>query len=429
VHTAGALRVTGTQTTAGTGIYLDQTSGVGNVSVYGPDVSTQGTFRVYTATSNGGTGSVKLTVDSSGRVGIGTTSPSQLLHVSGGYSLLNGLRIGGADTTNTIYQNSAIGISSGDYISFATNSAGPYERARLTSDGKFLVGTSTTLTGPYWADVAKVQVAGQFGVGQFSSFVNSGLGAGLVFQKSRSASVGGNTIVQADDLLMDISVEGNDGTGFKRAVAIQALVDGTPGTNDMPGRLVFSTTADGASSPTERLRITSDGQVSINNTSPSSSAERLVINSRTLFGVEYCVITNVSSTDDQFHYRFLNGNGVVGSIKTNGTATSFNTSSDYRLKENVAPLTGAVDRVNQLQVRRFNFIADPDKTVDGFIAHEAQAVVPECVTGEKDAVDDDGNPVYQGIDQSKLVPLLTAALQEALQKIKDLEGRLTAAGL
>jgi len=119
----------------------------------------------------------------------------------------------------------------------------------------------------------------------------------------------------------------------------------------------------------------------------------------------------------------------VGTISVTTTATAYNTSSDYRLKENVVPLTGAADRLNQLQVRRFNFIADPDITVDGFLAHEAQAVVPECVTGEKDAVDDDGNPVYQGIDQSKLVPLLTAALQEALQKIEDLEGRLTAAGI
>jgi len=116
----------------------------------------------------------------------------------------------------------------------------------------------------------------------------------------------------------------------------------------------------------------------------------------------------------------------VGTVTVTTTATAFNTSSDYRLKENVVPLTGAADRLNQLQVHRFNFIADPDKTVDGFLAHEAQAVVPECVTGTKDAVDDEGNPVYQGIDQSKLVPLLTAALQEALAEIESLKARVTA---
>mgnify|MGYP001223830879 CR=1 FL=1 len=122
----------------------------------------------------------------------------------------------------------------------------------------------------------------------------------------------------------------------------------------------------------------------------------------------------------------IRNSSAIGSITTSTTATAYNTSSDYRLKENIVPLNGAIDRINELQVHRFNFIADPSKTVDGFIAHEAQAVVPECVVGEKDAVDGEGNPVYQGIDQSKLVPLLTAALQEAIVKIETLEARLTA---
>jgi hypothetical protein len=136
---------------------------------------------------------------------------------------------------------------------------------------------------------------------------------------------------------------------------------------------------------------------------------------------------------------FGDASGVVsGTITRSGSSTSYNTSSDYRLKENVTSLTGAADRLAQIPVCRFNFIADPDKTVDGFLAHEVQAFVPECVTGEKDQVetvevtDEDGNvttetrPVYQGIDQSKLVPLLTAALQEALQKIDALETRISA---
>jgi hypothetical protein len=117
----------------------------------------------------------------------------------------------------------------------------------------------------------------------------------------------------------------------------------------------------------------------------------------------------------------------IGGVAQSGTTgVSFNTSSDYRLKENVVELTGATDRLKQLNPSRFNFIADADTTVDGFLAHEVQAVVPEAITGTKDAVDADGNPVYQGIDQSKLVPLLTAALQEALTKIDALEARITA---
>jgi hypothetical protein len=115
------------------------------------------------------------------------------------------------------------------------------------------------------------------------------------------------------------------------------------------------------------------------------------------------------------------GSGTVGGIYVNTSSTSYNTSSDYRLKENVVAMTGATDRLKQLNPSRFNFIADADTTVDGFLAHEVQAVVPEAVTGAKDAVDADGNPEYQGIDQSKLVPLLVATIQELEARITALE--------
>jgi hypothetical protein len=216
--------------------------------------------------------------------------------------------------------------------------------------------------------------------------------------------------------------------------AIQCNADGGTSATDKNGRLVFSTTADGASSPTERMRVVSTGQVLVGGTSvsPHTNADGISLSKAggLLVGVTgtHAGIFARHNSDGEC-VRFQRDNTDVGSIDVTTTATSYNTSSDYRLKENVVPLTGAIDRLNDLQVHRFNFIADPDKTVDGFIAHEAQAVVPECVTGTKDEVNNDGNPVYQGIDQSKLVPLLTAALQEALQKIEDLEGRLTAAGI
>lgn len=113
-----------------------------------------------------------------------------------------------------------------------------------------------------------------------------------------------------------------------------------------------------------------------------------------------------------------------GTITTNGSSISYNTTSDYRLKENVVDLTSATERLKQLSPKRFNFIADADTTVDGFLAHEVQSVVPEAINGEKDGVDNDGNPKYQGIDQSKLVPLLTASLKEAIAKIEELETRI-----
>ena len=147
--------------------------------------------------------------------------------------------------------------------------------------------------------------------------------------------------------------------------------------------------------------------------------------------------------------QIVNGYGQVGGITTNGAATQFNTSSDYRLKENVANITDGITRIKQLSPKKFNWINDETNTlVDGFLAHEAQTVVPEAITGTKDEVhvwledeelpegvsvgdnklDDDGNtiPKMQGIDQAKLVPLLTAALQEAIAKIETLETKVAA---
>jgi hypothetical protein len=130
-----------------------------------------------------------------------------------------------------------------------------------------------------------------------------------------------------------------------------------------------------------------------------------------------------SSSGPKTLIQFLNPNGTVGSIQTNASATSYVTSSDYRLKENVVELTGALDRVDQLNPSRFNFIADADTTVDGFLAHEVADVVPEAISGEKDAVDEEGNPIYQGIDQSKLVPLLVGAIQELRAEIEQLKNQ------
>jgi hypothetical protein len=124
---------------------------------------------------------------------------------------------------------------------------------------------------------------------------------------------------------------------------------------------------------------------------------------------------NATGTMFGFWYNSTN----IGNITSGTSSVSYNTSSDYRLKENVVELTNATDRLKQLEPKRFNFIADADTTVDGFLAHEVQSVVPEAITGTHNEVDADGNPVYQGIDQSKLVPLLVAT-------IKELEARITA---
>jgi hypothetical protein len=169
------------------------------------------------------------------------------------------------------------------------------------------------------------------------------------------------------------------------------------------------------------MRITNGGDFYFNCTVTTKTTEG--------FRVENGGQPNVSrGTAGSFMLFFHAGDGsTIGSItNSGGTATAYNTSSDYRLKENVNPVSDGITRLQQLKPSRFNFISDPDTVIDGFLAHEVQAVVPECVTGEKDAVDDDGNPVYQGIDQSKLVPLLTAALQEAIGEIESLKARVAA---
>ena len=124
---------------------------------------------------------------------------------------------------------------------------------------------------------------------------------------------------------------------------------------------------------------------------------------------------------------FTRQGGDQGSIGVAVGSVSFNTSSDYRLKENVVSITDGITRVKQLLPKRFNFIEDTTNTLrDGFLAHEVSSIVPESITGTKDEVDSDNNPVHQSIDQSKLVPLLVAALQEAITKIETLETEVAA---
>tara|TARA_R110000787_G_scaffold2978_1_gene11393 strand:- start:199 stop:1140 length:942 start_codon:yes stop_codon:yes gene_type:complete len=134
-----------------------------------------------------------------------------------------------------------------------------------------------------------------------------------------------------------------------------------------------------------------------------------------------CYAAAMQDNTGTCYYAFMvNGSdSKIGSIDMTSTGVSYVTTSDYRVKENVTALTGATERLQQLNPSRFNFIADADTTVDGFLAHEVQTVVPEAVTGTHNEVDAEGNPVYQGIDQAKLVPLLVAT-------IKELEARITA---
>ena len=217
------------------------------------------------------------------------------------------------------------------------------------------------------------------------------------------------------------------------------------GTNDAD----FVIQTDGNLNGVERFRITNSGDVVISDSGRFTQGSNLGTSGGT-GGFELNIDSNSprmnwyndAGATRSVMYFYYEG-AERGSIQVLAGSTSYLTSSDYRLKENVIEMTGALDRVKQLQPKKFNFTNDTNNTVDGFLAHEVQDRVPEAISGEKDGVkeeeyevtpavlDDDGNivteavmgtrevPEYQGIDQSKLVPLLTKAIQELSDKVDN----------
>jgi hypothetical protein len=178
----------------------------------------------------------------------------------------------------------------------------------------------------------------------------------------------------------------------------------------------------------ERLRIDSSGRVFIGTSSEVTGEGLLQVKGS----------TNLSAfqvnSNGLVAIRFFNASGSgVGGITVNASGTVYATSSDYRLKENEVAISDGITRLKTLKPYKFNFKTEPDTKVDGFFAHEVSSIVPEAIIGEKDVTekytDENGDEqtriVPQGIDQAKLVPLLTAALQEAVAKIEALEARVT----
>ena len=224
--------------------------------------------------------------------------------------------------------------------------------------------------------------------------------------------------------------------------------DGTSSTDPYRGYIEYDHTGDSmrfATSSTERARITSAGSLLVGTTSNANNSKVRFYKSG-----DGILETETDNTGSGYiHIGFYNPNGRVGYIATTGSSTSYGTSSDYRLKEDIVPMTGALAKVAALNPVSYKWKSDGSDS-QGFIAHELQAVVPECVTGEKDAVeeqqyevtpavkDEEGNtiteavmgtrtvPKYQGIDTSFLVATLTAAIQEQQALITALTTRITA---
>ena len=243
------------------------------------------------------------------------------------------------------------------------------------------------------------------------------------------------------------------------------IVEGYQNTAGSSAGAMLFYTNDG-STTVERMRLDSSGNVLVgtnaNNGVTSQASFVITAGDRSVFinGKDGNAPLYVNQTFDDSNVRgaiyFYRNETKVGEITVSTTSTSYVTSSDYRLKENWQPMSGSIDRLKNLNPVNFAWKVDGSR-VDGFLAHEAAEVVPEAVTGEKDAVEAIGNvtdaegtvvqenvkepaelsegqtwtktedrPVYQGIDQAKLVPLLTAALQEAISKIETLEAKVAA---
>ena len=293
------------------------------------------------------------------------------------------------------------GTDSNTGINFASDTVnintGGQTRATVDSSGNLGIGTTSPLSG------AKLTVAG-----------------------NALAITGQNVAHSANSLRI-----GEEGSGLAQFRAYGS-------DTSTAGSFQFTVSnSDGTGGATNALRIDSSGRVGIGTSSPAyrldipisgAVAARFQQTTNNQGEDHACIILRhaaATSSAQGVGMLFQNtGGSTVGSIKF-GASTSYNTSSDYRLKENVTAISDGITRLKTLKPKRFNFIADAETTVDGFLAHEVTAV-PEAITGTKDEVDSDNNPVYQGIDQSKLVPLLTAALQEEVAKREALEARVAA---
>ncbi len=265
---------------------------------------------------------------------------------------------------------------------------------------------------------------------------NVGIGTDTIDVSTQAGGSGYKALQIESDEGGQLNFDHNDaGTGstlgqinFQRAGEVVAEIEGvTDGATDS-GRIAFRTQA-ASGALTERMRITSAGEVDIG-TITHSGDNMLQIASPNLSATRggISVQNKTDNSGGYFVAFYRSSSALIGSISQSAqNAVAYNTSSDYRLKENVSYDFDATTRLKQLKPCIFNWIDDEDNTpVDGFLAHEVSSVVPEAITGTKDEVDDNGDAVMQGIDQSKLVPLLTAALQEAIAKIETLETKVAA---
>jgi len=300
---------------------------------------------------------------------------------------------------------SRIYYGASDSLTFVDGGPSGTERMRIDASGNVIIAGNDSSLYNAVGSTAKLGVTGSTA----NTNTNANSDASIVI--SNTDQTAGNTsglhFARAD----------TDGTPNYAGASIVGQFPEAQATGQYPkGLLAFLTSTAANNAPSEKMRITSGGDVCFASTALGFANQRAVQIQTSSTGLIAIQHLNTESSGAAYIWFTHNGN-PIGSIVQNGTSgLTYNTSSDYRLKENVNYTFDATTRLKQLKPARFNFITDREKgTVDGFLAHEVQEVVPEAVTGEKDGEE------MQGIDQSKLVPLLVKTIQELEARITALE--------
>jgi len=363
----------------------------------------------HTTASSATSPTERMRINSSGNVGIGTISPTTTLSVKGA-SIGTGIDIthvdggGGAQVWKLLS-----GIAGINHAYFALNQN---TTNRITVSNAGLVGIGTNNPGSN-VEIAQSNAGGSVTL-RISNTGDSNIDTACTIRAQQGVRQGGEIDFGRENAnAWNASAASANGYISFRPVLSGSNVEAMRITSTQSVRIGQFGSSQPAADNVRGCAIDATGFISANNTGARA--------------IEIGRTENDAVSREVLRW-FRNGS-LVQTITTTATTVSYPTGSDYRLKENVVDMTGAIDRVKQLSPKRFNFIVEPGVEKDGFIAHELETVVPQAVVGEKDQVDEDGKPVWQGVDHSFLVPLLTGALQEAIAKIEILEQRLSDAGI
>ena len=359
-------RWTGTGTSHGT-VAITQTNQTGG---WGLD------FKLDAKSTNTVATTSRMFISLAGNVGIGTKDPLEKLEVQG-----------------TVYATP---------ISYAANQSAYVLKMGASNNTAFDMGIkikSTSTGAPYMSLCSATTedlitlVGGNIGIGVTNPFWDL-------------------------DVAGDIRIRDQGKLYFGNSGSIPFLEIYSDSSNNMVIDDVYTNNAD--------VLFNIQGNIGMGNTTPAAKLDIVNTSSTSSSGLLKLKSTTVFSSAPGHMIDFIRSNNTIrGFVGMNQYGVTYSTSSDYRLKRNIVPIADSIDRIKKLKPSRFNWDDGPDDyVVDGFIAHEVADVIPEAITGEKDDVDKDNAPIYQSIDQSKIVPLLTAALQQAIDKIEALEVRI-----